>query len=201
MAKLKAATRGKPDGPLLVVLHGRAEDEQRSIRISERFDPEGDFHTLALRAPHAVPGGYSWFPTWGERSTKATIGQIRKAVRTAAEQLGLRVEHACVIGFSEGAAAALGLAYHEADPLLVRSIVSFGGFQPRDLTFRAGPPLPPALLVRGTDDHTITAAESTHLAETLTALGVPVTRREFDGAHHIPSQELHAARAWLEGLS
>ena len=37
LPSLTSVTRGDPDGPLLVVLHGRGEDEQRSLRISERF--------------------------------------------------------------------------------------------------------------------------------------------------------------------
>ena len=201
MASLTTATRGDASGPLLVVIHGMGEDEQRSIRISERFDPDGRFYTVAPRAPNKVPGGYSWFPTWGERSTRATIGQIRKLV--LAESEGRDLSETCLIGFSEGGAAALTLAY-DTKALPVRAVISIAGFQPRSMTFagvgQEADRVPPALLVHGSNDRTISAAETEHLGTVLEGLGASVTMLGFDGAHHIPTAVLQQAREWYAGL-
>ena len=201
MADLTTARCGDPAGPLLVVIHGWGEDEERALRIAERFDPYGSFHTVAPRGPNQVRGGYSWFRNPAdERGTRAAIGELREFIVTEAE--GRDPGMSCVIGFSEGAAAALALGYG-TNPIGVRWVIAIAGFQPRNITF-AGErplPLPPVLLMRGKNDKTISWKQSDHLARTLEGMGATVAVRTFDGGHYIPTDALLEARLWADEIS
>jgi predicted esterase len=200
MSALKWASRGDERGPLLVVIHGMGEDERRSLRIAERLDPDGRFHTFAPRAPNEVPGGRSWFPTWGERTTRVTLKQLRRAVIDVCERRGDEPSGAVLVGFSEGAAAAVGLAHGAGLAIGSTAIACVCGFAPRHLGLEPVAGGSRSLLLHGRSDRLVPGDDGDHLEEALVGIGVSVTRQFFDEGHRFSGSMAAATSVWLDTI-
>jgi predicted esterase len=201
LVPLPTAERGDVRGALLVVVHGKGEDERRAIRLAERLDPVGRYHVLAPRAPYRVPGGYSWFPTLGPRTTGPTIEQLRRSVLDTCEAYGHEPCETILVGFSEGAAAAVGAAYGRGSALRPRSVVSLCGFAPRHVALEPAPAPPSALVLRGKADRTVLQSDADYLAATLERLGARVTYQTCYSSHRVSRGMLAEVASWLQSDS
>jgi phospholipase/carboxylesterase len=132
-------TQGDPDGPLVVLLHGRGSRESEIIALADAL-PAGPCYA-AVRAPLAEHAGFAWFANRGigrpvPESLRATMDWFRTWLDGAAPD-GRPV---LLIGFSGGAAFAGGLLLD--DPGRYAGAAVLHGTLP----FDAGVPIAPGRL-------------------------------------------------------
>jgi predicted esterase len=192
---LVLATRGNPENRPLIVLHGHAEDEARSMRIAARLDPEEKYFAIAPRGPHRAGSGGSWYPH-GHRDAELTVRLLEDAIGRLIEKSA--TPQPIVVGFSQGGGVAAALAYDSAASLDVAAAIVLAGFIPAFIDFGREAP-PPALLVHGIADNRVGWQQTSHLSAKLRSIGAHVDTHRFDGGHYVPTTVLQYAAGWLNG--
>ena len=189
-------TRGSPGNRALIVFHGRDEDEERSLRIAARIDPEGKYFAIAPRAPHQTRRGRNWFGAQGERGAAMTMELLEHEIAKLIEPSG--AQRPIVVGFSEGGGVATALAYRRGGSIDCSAAIILAGFVPRSVRLGGREAPPPALLLHGSQDRLVAASQVKRLASTLQTLRADVTIRRFDGGHWVPTAVLESAAVWLD---
>ena len=192
---LAVATRGNPENRPLIVLHGHAEDEQRSLRIAARLDPDEKYFTIAPRGPHRAGAGGSWYPR-GHRDAEFTVRLLEDAIGRLIEKSA--TPQPIVVGFSQGGGVAAALAYDSRASLDVAAAIVLAGFIPDYIDFGRDTP-PPALLAHGVADNRVALLQTARLSEKLRRIGAHVDTHRFDGGHYVPTAVLQHAAGWLDG--
>ena len=192
---LVLATRGNPRNRPLVVLHGHAEDEQRSLRIAARLDPYEKYFAIAPRGPHRSGSGASWYPR-GHRDAELTVRLLEQAIAPLTEKSS--TPQPIVVGFSQGGGVAAALAYDSHAALDVRAAIVIAGFIPGYIDFGREAP-PPALLIHGISDNRVAWRQTARLSAQLQSIGAHVDTHRFDGGHYVPTTALQHAAGWLTG--
>jgi len=192
---LVLATRGDPKNRPLIVLHGHAEDERRSLRIAARLDPDERYFAIAPRGPHRAGSGGSWYAR-GHRDAEVTVRLLEDAIGRLVEKS--ETPQPVLVGFSQGGGVAAALAYDSRATLDVSAAIVLAGFIPNYIDFGRRDP-PPALLVHGTSDHRVGWRQTTRLAARLRSMGAHVDTHRFNGGHYVPTTVLHHAAGWLTG--
>jgi phospholipase/carboxylesterase len=191
--------------PLLVLLHGIGADEEDLFGLAGHLD--GRFLVVSARAPReAEPVGYAWYALdWSAFPPRADVAQARESLALLQRFLGeavaaYRADPAGVhlLGFSQGASMALGVAL--ARPDLVRSVVAHSGRLPRSLVPAA--PAPglaglPVLLQHGRHDPVVPVAFADEAKGLLEPLGVALERCDYDLGHEIGPDSLRDLAGWL----
>ena len=195
-----------PAEGLLVLHHGRGTDEQDLMRLADLLDPSQRLHVVAPRAPLTVPGspGYHWYlvPRVGYpdpetfAAARAALGELHDALW---ERTGVGPGRTVLGGFSMGCVMsyATGLDAERPAPA---GILAFSGFIPTvpgwdpDIAERAGLPVQ---ISHGRQDPVISIDFGRAAAERLSAGGLAVDYREFDGGHWIDPRDLERAQPWL----
>lgn len=187
--------------PTLVLLHGRHGDEDGMWALRAAF-PAG-WLWVSPRAPFAdAVAGHDWRPPG--RPGLACLAEFEPAVTAIArfvaampELYGSDPRAIWLMGFSQGAAAALAVAI--ARPGLVRGVAGVVGFAPAS-PGQSQPWRPlrglPVFLAAGRHDPVIPLAVSRASAATLSGLGAELTYREYNAGHRIPSQGIRDLGAW-----
>lgn len=190
--------------PLLVLLHGIGADEDDLFGLAGHLD--GRFLVVSARAPfEAEPMGYAWYAIdWSAFPPRADAAQARESREKLARFLG----EACqaygadparvhLLGFSQGASMALGVALSR--PHLVRSVVAHSGRLLRQFL----PPAPllglaglPVLLQHGRHDPVVPVAFADEARGLLAPL-VALERRDYDLGHEIGPESLRDLAGWL----
>lgn len=192
---LTVATRGNPENRPLIVLHGHAEDEQRSLRIAARLDPEERYFAIAPRGPHRAGSGGSWY-SHGHRDAQFTVRLLENAIGRLIDKSAN--PQPIVVGFSQGGGVAAALAYDSRSTLNVAAAIVLAGFIPDYIDFGSETP-PPALLVHGISDNRVAWHHTSRLSAKLRAIGAHVDTHRFDGGHYVPTAVLQHAAGWLDG--
>jgi phospholipase/carboxylesterase len=150
--------------------------------------------------------GYGWFPlaSVGQPTSEAAVdgsaARVGRFITTAAERYPIDPRKLVVLGFSQGGI----LAYHLAlrAPERFAGLVALSSWLPPPLAahLQAREALQrlPTLVQHGTDDETIAVARARQSTETLRALGVPVTYREYAMGHEISPESFASLATWLE---
>src|SRR3954452_16339491 len=128
------AASGSPEGAL-VLLHGRATDEQDLLPLLEELDPERRLVGVAPRGPLSLPpGGAHWYKVRtvgfpGPETFWPTYERLSSWVDALPSALDVPIERTVLGGFSQGAvmAYALGLGAGRARPA---ALVALSGFIP-----------------------------------------------------------------------
>jgi phospholipase/carboxylesterase len=200
----RAASPGQP--PLLVLLHGHAANEGDLLGLVPYLDDR--FAVVAARAPHRLAAGsYGWF-----RVTFAASGPIvhegeegDSRMKLAAFLDEVIASHAVnpgavyLLGFSQGATMALGLALTVPDQ--IAGVIAIGGrvlrevaasFAPREriggLAIFAG---------YGLHDDRVPIGRARSTCELLRGLGVELTYREYGCGHQIAPEMMFDIAQWL----
>lgn len=180
---------------LLVLLHGHGDEPERFLAHLATIDPGRRFTTVAPRGPTAGQGDA---PSWFDDDTDGAtlVAAVQERIERAAAGTGLEASEAIVLGYSQGAAAALAVAASGAVPLGGIAVVA--GWLPN----LAGLVLAPAeglevLAVHGTDDEIVPAPAGRSAARFFERSGCVVDWREVEAGHVLDATLLAPVARWL----
>jgi phospholipase/carboxylesterase len=207
--------RGRPHGPLVILLHGLGGDESvmwifgrtipyRATVISPRAPIEIEPNT-----PYAedVDGGYTWFKpsplTQPDRSTfAASIDQLRRLVAAAIEAYQADHSQVYLMGFSQG--TAMGYALSLAMPDQIAGVIALAGFMPKGAEIprwsdpeKRGVPKNGYLILHGLRDERVPIEYARQARSALQALGAKIEYHEYPIGHKISPPGLRDIAAWL----
>lgn len=181
-----------PEPRSVVALHGH-DDDPATIRPWVA--------RLAGTSPLQVPagpvrvedGGRAWFSTGAPGELATMAAAIDGAIDAAAEPPADVV----LVGWSQGAAAALAFALRPEAPRLA-AVIALAGWLP-DLHGIEWSPTDetPILLLHGADDEVVPPLQGRSAARFLERSGANVTWEEVEGDHHVTEAMLDAAARWL----
>ena len=195
-----------PGAVLIIGLHGYGMDAKQ-IETLVNIEPNTDHSFVALNAPVPVEGGGgAWFPL-DDSSGSIVVdpGDVRLgSERVADATLALVIETGAdpaqvyIVGFSQGASMALGLALTHPD--LAAGYIAFAGGLPRevraeDWTVEGGAPV---LLGYGTRDARFSAEELDATVAALSDAGLSVQLETFPVPHAVSSAGRRAIAAWID---
>lgn len=202
------APRSAPDRkpPLLLLLHGVGSHERDLFRFAPVLDPR--FLILSLRAPNVLgPNSYAWFTF----TPSPAVNRINAAQAEASRQSLLRFIPAAVaaygadparvflMGFSQGAIMSASVAL--THPELVAGAVLMSGRILPEIAPLIAPAEAlrglPILVVHGTRDDILPVAHGRASRESLSALSVALSYREYDMGHTITDESLSDVTRWL----
>jgi len=178
----------------LVLLHGYGADERDLLPIAHELDPR--LRAVSLQAPLSLGGAMrAWFDlSQDARGISFDPDEARGAVRTAllaVEEIARTSPRPILLGFSQGASMALGIALMRPD--LAAAVLSLSGVPPV-----LGPhDLAPA---HGTEDPLLPIALGRTVRDELLRLGLALDWHEYEMGHMIVPEEMADARAWVKQL-
>jgi phospholipase/carboxylesterase len=191
----------------LVLLHGYGADERDLLPIAHEIDPR--LRAVSLQGPVALGGPMrAWFNLSQDAAGRISFDpeEARRSVGTvtaAVEELAARSPRPLLLGFSQGAGLALGVALLRPD--LVAGVVSLSGvaraLEDRD---HAAPEKLrgfPVFAAHGLHDPLIPIELGRSVRDTLASLGVSVSWHEYPMGHMVIPEEIEAARSWLKEVA
>src|SRR5690606_8541109 len=189
---------GAPDGPILVLLHGRGSDERDLLPLGRMLSASAT--VVAPRAPFpGTPWGYgpgwAWYRFVGgttpePRSFEAGQEQLAEFLRNLPAELGRPDARLIVGGFSQGGTSALAWAMRH--PQRAAAILVFSGFLADHPSVVASPDnvaQHPIWWGHGTADGAIPFEHAEAGWAQLTAAGAAIETHRFDGMGHTISRE------------
>ena len=196
----------KPEQPglerTIVLLHGYGADEHDLLPIAHELDPR--LRAVSLQAPVSLGGAMrAWFNlSQDARGVSFDADEARDAVRLAAaavEEIAKESPRPILLGFSQGAAMALGVALTR--PELAAAVLSLSGVPPVVEQDELATPEKlkdfPVFAAHGLDDPLLPIELGRTVREELTRLGLAVDWHEYPMGHMVVPQELDDARTWL----
>ena len=198
----------------ILVLHGLGADGNDFVPLAQELDlraagPVRFVFPHAPVRPVTINGGYrmrAWYDILGtETQRREDEPGLRESIQLVEELLarekerGVPAQHIVLAGFSQGCAMALLTGLRHAERLA--GIVGMSGYLPlRDQTEAersfANRDLP-IFLAHGTQDPMIDINRARSSRDALTALGHPLTWREYPMAHSVCAEEVADINAWL----
>jgi phospholipase/carboxylesterase len=193
-----------PSGAL-VLLHGRATDENDLFPLIDMLDPDQRLHAYTLRGPlNLPPGGWHWYalagiptpdPTTFTRTFELLSGWFDSMYR----ELDIAPDSTVIGGFSQGSVMsyALGLGAERPVPA---GIIALSGFLPRvpgfafDLESRQDLPV---AIGHGTHDPVIGVEFGREAAQLLEEAGLDVTWKESPMMHGVDPAYLSELATWM----
>ncbi len=198
------ASAGKP--PMLVLLHGVGSNEQDVFALASYADPR--FFVASVRAPLVLgPNAFGWYQVqWtnsGPRHDPAEAAAGRASasafIEEAVAAYGLDGRQVYLAGFSQGAITSLGIAL-TAPQTIAGAVIMSGRLLPEVAQSLAPPDQLrglPLLVVHGTQDAVLPIALGREINQTLAALPVNLTYKEYNMAHQVSAESLGDISAWL----
>ena len=192
--------------PLVVGLHGYGMDEGQ-IETLVNVEPASGVSFIAFRGPVPVDGGgHARFPIDNSTGFVATApADVRAGADLVADtisaltaELGANPDQVYVVGFSQGASMALGLALTHPD--LAAGYIAFAGGLPPEVRAEAwsvdnGAPV---LLGHGTRDTRFSAEELDATVAALLNAGLSVELQTFPVPHVVSGAGRRAIAAWID---
>jgi phospholipase/carboxylesterase len=190
----------------LILLHGYGADERDLLPIAHELDPR--LRAVSLQGPIALSGPMrAWFNlsqdlqgrfSFDPAEARAAVGSVIGAV----EEIARGSPSPLLLGFSQGAGIALGVALLR--PGLVSGVLSFSGVA-RALEDRDHAPLPEleglrVFAAHGLQDPLLPISLGRALRDELVRLGVSVDWHEYPMGHMVVPEEIEDARAWLKSV-
>ena len=192
----------RPDGPILLLLHGTGGNEQDLLPLAEILAPAAG--VLSPRGKVLERGMPRFFRRLAEgvfdiEDLKFRTGELADFLAAAASEYRFDVGRLIAVGFSNGANVAASL-------LLLRPDVLKAG-----VLFRAMVPLVPdsqprldgarVLISNGRQDPLVAPAETERLAGLLRGAGADVTVEWQQAGHELTQGDVAAAHRWLPTYS
>lgn len=196
-----------PRPPLVVLLHGIGADEEDLFGLAPALDPR--LLVVSPRAPHlAAPMGHAWYavdwstrpPTVDQEQARASRDLLAAFLAETVARLGADPGRVLLLGFSQGAIMALGVAL--ARPDLVRGVVAHSGRLLPAFLSGAAPPEAlfglEVLVLHGVGDDVVPVERGREARDLLAPLlGPRVSYREYPQGHTICEESLADAAGWL----
>ena len=194
----------RPDGPVLLALHGTGDDENGLVPLARLVDPEASI--LSPRGTVLENGMPRFFRRFAEGvfdtvDLRHRTETLARFVEAAARQHGFELDRVMALGYSNGANIA-------ASVLLLRpEVLGSGAILWRAMTPLIPGPEDPAgetlagrsvWIGAGRNDPYAPPESVRALAELLRDRGAEVTVEWSEGGHGIEAAEIDAARRWLE---
>lgn len=190
----------------LVLLHGYGADERDLLPIAHELDPR--LRAVSLQGPIALSGPMrAWFNLSQDAQGRISFDpeEARAAVQAAigaVEEIAKDSPRPLLLGFSQGAGIALGVALLR--PKLVGGVLSLSGVA-RALEERDHAPVRelqglPVFAAHGVQDPLLPISLGRSLRDVLTGLGVALEWREYPMGHMVIPEEIEDARAWSRSL-
>ena len=187
----------------LILLHGYGADERDLLPIAHALDPR--LRAVSLQGPIALGGPMrAWFNLGQDARGRITFDAdaARAAVRgatAAVEEIAATSPRPLLLGFSQGAGIAVGVALLRPD--LAAGVLSFSGVA-RALEDQDHAPMEklrgfPVFAAHGLDDPLLPIELGRDLRATLEALGLDVEWHEYPMEHMVIPEEIEDARRWL----
>ena len=187
----------------LILLHGYGADERDLLPIAHALDPR--LRAVSLQGPVALGGPMrAWFNLGQDARGRITFDAdaARAAVRSATaavEEIAATSPRPLLLGFSQGAGIALGVALLRPD--LAAGVLSFSGVA-RALEDQDHAPVEklrgfPVFAAHGLDDPLLPIELGRDLRATLEALGLDLEWHEYPMEHMVIPEEIEDARRWL----
>ncbi|SFP50262.1 phospholipase/carboxylesterase [Amycolatopsis arida] len=189
---------GRPDAPVLLLLHGTGGGPDDLVGLGTRLSPGSPL--LAPAGPVREHGARRWFRRHAEgvfdtADVIARAGELAEFVHAARDRYGLAGRRLVAVGFSNGAniAAAVTLLHPDA----LREAVLFAAMSPV--------PDPPrhdlggsrVFLAGGERDPMAPLPSAERLVADLRERGADVTIHRHPGGHQVTPDAVHAAAEWL----
>jgi phospholipase/carboxylesterase len=199
-------TAFEPEGegpfPAVIAFHGWGASAFDLLGLAP-YMADGRFLMLCPQGPIEVPlgggpVGYGWYPI-SMGGARPDDDEIESAVRAAATFLDEAVARypidrrkLVVLGFSQGGVMAYNLSLRQ--PERFAALVGISTWFPPELAQKVVNPEAlaqlPTLIQHGSADPAIEVTRARQSVETLRALKVPLSYREYDCGHEIPAQGL-----------
>lgn len=186
----------------LILLHGYGADENDLLPIAHELDPR--LRAVSLQAPLSMGGSMrAWFNLAQDaRGISFDPKEARQGLRTAAEaveEIAAGSPRPFLLGFSQGAAMALGVMLMR--PELAAGVLSLSGvppvMEPRDLAPREKLRGLPVFAAHGLHDTLLPIELGRTVRDELKRLGLDVEWHEYPMGHMVVPQEIDDARRWL----
>ncbi len=193
--------------PLLIILHGYGADERDLMALGAYFDPR--LRVVSIRAPVDLPqGGHAWFPL---EFTEAGVKIEREDVEQAREDLievvrsqqvfhGNDASNTLLLGFSQGAAMALAVAYRAPDT--TTNVIALSGVFAPEMT-PADPDVLRVLqatsiiMTHGSHDPVISIQQSHAARDVVAQTPVRLKYHEYSMGHEINQECLRDVVEWV----
>jgi phospholipase/carboxylesterase len=192
--------RGRPRGPLIIMLHGLSGDEN-VMWIFDHALP-GDATVIAPRALYASGcGGASWARSVvRDELDDVDFGEALKVLaRFMAEVIELYQidpQRVILMGFSQG--AALSYAYSLLYPESLRGVIALAGFLPTRAPAEAqAASLPAYLILHGTHDEAVPIDRARAARSVLESRGASVEYHEHRVGHKVSAQGMKEIAQWI----
>ncbi len=192
--------------PLLLLLHGVGSNEADLFGLAPYIDER--FLIVSARAPVVMgPGAYGWFNIeFTPQGLSADIEQAKTSLRLLPKFIAELIETYRVddkgiylAGFSQGAMMSLALALTR--PEQIAGAVVMSGRLPTQVLEHVpgGEALTglPLLVTHGTYDPVLPVNEGRAIKQSLAALPVELTYREYPMGHEVSAESLRDVAAWL----
>ena len=187
----------------LVLLHGYGADEHDLLPIAHELDPR--LRVVSLQGPVALGGPMrAWFNLTQDPRGRISfdLEEARAAVQRASaavEEIAASSPRPFLLGFSQGAGIALGVALLQ--PHQLTGVLSLSGVA-RALDDRDHAPAEklrgfPVFAAHGLEDPLIPIELGRKLRDDLAGLGVDVEWHEYPMGHAVIPEEIDDARQWL----
>ena len=194
-----------PRNDTVVLLHGRGDNATGIAPLAFELNRE-DLRVISVQAPLTLDpphdGGYEWYRMHEAGQTEQpTLLESLTALEAFLESTGQKSsdngDRVVLMGFSQGAVAALGIQAQRPD--LVAGVIAISGYFPlktEDLaTNLNGAKI---FLGHGTSDTVVPVTLGRQSLKILEELSAAVTYREYPIGHQISMDELKDIRVWLD---
>jgi phospholipase/carboxylesterase len=199
---------GEPEGAL-VLLHGRATDENDLFPLLDVFDPDRRLVGITPGGPLALPpGGRHWYAVRAlgyppPETFIPTYERLSQWLDAVPEAYGAPIDRTVLGGFSQGAVMSYALGLGRGRPAPA-GILALSGFMPTvegfelDLENREGFPV---AIGHGTNDPVIGVEWGRDARDRLTAAGADVLYRESPMGHSLDPRELPTFTQWVRAVT
>lgn len=186
--------------PTLVMVHGHQGNEE-VMWVFSTVVPD-NWLLGSPRAPiQDEPGSYSWLekrpPPWPTlHDFHAAADQLAQFIESLCQQHQADPEQIYLMGFSQGAAAALAtIMFH---PGLVKGAALLVGFAPEQVDGVSAAALEhlPIFMAIGKEDDTVPYQRAKMGAELLAAAGADLTLIEMETGHKLNGAGVRSLRSW-----
>lgn len=186
----------------LVLLHGYGADESDLLPLARELDPR--LRAVSLQAPLSLGGTMrAWFNlTQDARGISFATDEARAGLQAATgaiEEIARTSPRPFLLGFSQGAAIALGVLLLQPD--LPAGVISLSGVPPvlerQDLAPATRLRGLPVFAAHGTEDPLLPIELGRRVKSELERLGLEVEWHEYPMGHMVIPEEIEDAAAWL----
>jgi phospholipase/carboxylesterase len=188
---------------LLVALHGHADEPSTLSTVARSLASSGDLATLLPRGPVDAGGRPAWFASEPDDRGPAladTLDALDALIDETCRTHGLDRSATALVGYSQGAAAALALSFrvgHAPRPAQVLSHAAWLPDEPGiDWAFGEATAVR-VLLSHGTHDDVVPVQQGRSVARVLERHGVDVELVEVDAGHALADFPVDEALRWL----